>query len=53
LAQLIPLINVTLPLLWKSFAGVYTADVIALAGLYAWKEAFPWSEPKPKPEVME
>lgn len=47
---LIPLINVLLPLVWKSFAAVYTADVAALAGLYAWKEAFPWSDPQPQEE---
>ena len=39
-----------LPLVWKSFAAVYTADVAALAGLYAWKEAFPWSDPQPQEE---
>jgi hypothetical protein len=33
----VPLVNVTLPLLWKSFAAVYTADCIALAALYYWK----------------
>jgi hypothetical protein len=34
---LIPLVNVTLPLIWKSFAFVYTADCLALGGLYFWK----------------
>jgi hypothetical protein len=48
--QLIPLINVLLPLVWKSFAAVYTADVAVLTGLYAWKEAFPWSDPQPQEE---
>lgn len=33
----VPLINVTLPLLWKSFAAVWTADLIAFFGFYAWK----------------
>jgi hypothetical protein len=36
---LIPLVNVTLPLIWKSFAFVYTADCMALGGLYFWKVA--------------
>lgn len=34
---LIPVMNVTLPLVWKSFPFIYSADVAALAGLYAWK----------------
>lgn len=33
----VPLINVTLPLLWKSFAAVWSADVIAFFAMYAWK----------------
>ncbi|KAH8933695.1 hypothetical protein BDL97_18G043700 [Sphagnum fallax] len=33
----IPLINVTLPLVWKSFAAVWSADVIAFLAMYAWK----------------
>ena len=33
----VPLINVTLPLLWKSFAFVYSADCVALAAIYYWK----------------
>lgn len=39
---LLPLINVTLPLAWRSFAAVFTADVVALVGVYAWKGA--WAE---------
>jgi hypothetical protein len=39
---LIPLINVTIPLFWRSFSGVFTADVLALAGVYAYKGA--WAE---------
>lgn len=33
----IPLINVVLPLFWKSFAAVWTADVVAFLAIYAWK----------------
>lgn len=43
--QAIPLVNVLLPIIWKSFAAVFSADVVVLAGLYAWKDAFPWSPP--------
>jgi hypothetical protein len=39
---LLPLVNVTLPLAWRSFAAVFTADVLALAAVYAWKGA--WGE---------
>lgn len=34
---LVPLINITLPLIWKSFAAVYTADVTVFLSMYAWK----------------
>ena len=34
---LIPVINVALPFVWKSFPFIYSADVAALAGMYAWK----------------
>ncbi|KAK7336711.1 hypothetical protein VNO77_17257 [Canavalia gladiata] len=37
---LIPLINVVIPFFWKSFAVVWSADVIAFFGMYAWK--FGW-----------
>lgn len=33
----IPLINVTLPLVWKSFAAVWSADIVAFFAIYAWK----------------
>ena len=33
----VPLVNVTLPLVWKSFAAVWTADVITFLAFYAWK----------------
>jgi len=35
--QAIPLVNVTLPLVYKSFAAVYSADMILLAAVFAWK----------------
>ena len=33
----VPLINVALPFVWKSFAFVFTADVITLLGVMYWK----------------
>lgn len=39
---LIPLVNVTLPFVWKSFPFIYVADVAAVVGVYAWKGV--WSE---------
>jgi len=38
---LIPLINVALPFVWKSFGFVFSADVVALYGVLYWKV---WSE---------
>ncbi|TKY62492.1 hypothetical protein E2542_SST12348 [Spatholobus suberectus] len=37
---LIPLLNVAIPFFWKSFAVVWSADVVAFLGMYAWK--FGW-----------
>ncbi|CAI9090934.1 OLC1v1025830C2 [Oldenlandia corymbosa var. corymbosa] len=34
---LIPLLNVTIPFFWKSFAIVWSADTVAFFGMYAWK----------------
>lgn len=34
---LIPLLNVIIPFFWKSFAFVWSADVVAFFGMYAWK----------------
>ncbi|CAD7701629.1 unnamed protein product [Ostreobium quekettii] len=34
---LIPLINVTIPIVWKSFALVYSLDVATMAAVYFWK----------------
>ena len=36
----IPLVNVTLPLVWKSFAAVYTADLALMAYFYKSKGVF-------------
>eukprot|EP00192_Tetraselmis_astigmatica_P019893 CAMPEP_0117681124 /NCGR_PEP_ID=MMETSP0804-20121206/18780_1 /TAXON_ID=1074897 /ORGANISM="Tetraselmis astigmatica, Strain CCMP880" /LENGTH=188 /DNA_ID=CAMNT_0005490791 /DNA_START=315 /DNA_END=881 /DNA_ORIENTATION=- len=33
----IPVINVALPFVWKSFAFVFTADVVTLLGVMYWK----------------
>lgn len=33
----VPLINVILPFAWKSFPFIFTADVAAVVGVYAWK----------------
>eukprot|EP00983_Pelagomonas_calceolata_P125085 1161180-Pelagomonas_calceolata.AAC.6 len=35
-----PLMNVILPFVWKSFAFIFSADVIALVAVYYWKGAF-------------
>jgi hypothetical protein len=37
LTQAIPLVNITLPLVYKSFGACYAADMILLAGVFAWK----------------
>ncbi|KAH7838154.1 hypothetical protein Vadar_022654 [Vaccinium darrowii] len=37
---LIPLLNVIIPFFWKSFAVVWSADIVAFFGMYAWK--FGW-----------
>lgn len=39
---LVPLINVILPFVWKSFPFIYVADVVAVVGVYAWKGV--WAE---------
>jgi hypothetical protein len=36
----IPLVNVLIPFVWKSFAGVFTADVLLMAAVYAQKGVF-------------
>ena len=38
---LIPVINVLLPFVWKSFGFIYSADVVALGAVYAWKVGLP------------
>jgi hypothetical protein len=32
-----PLINVSLPFVWKNFGFIYAADVVALAAIFLWK----------------
>ncbi|XP_042424666.1 protein RESISTANCE TO PHYTOPHTHORA 1, chloroplastic-like [Zingiber officinale] len=34
---LIPLLNIAIPFLWKSFAVVWSADTVAFFAMYAWK----------------
>lgn len=41
---LVPILNVSLPFVWKSFPFIYSADVVALAALYAWKVGTPFGE---------
>lgn len=41
---LIPLANVTIPIFAKSFPLVFSADVLLLFGVLAWKGAAPWQE---------
>jgi len=36
-----PLLNILLPFVWKSFAFVFTADVLMMGGLYYWKLGTP------------
>lgn len=36
----IPLVNVIIPFFWKSFAGVFTADVALMVAVYAQKGMF-------------
>ena len=38
---LIPLLNVTLPLVWKSFPFIFTADCLAMGTIYLWKIGLP------------
>jgi hypothetical protein len=39
---LVPLLNVALPFVWKSFPFIFSADVAAVVGVYAWKGV--WDE---------
>jgi len=38
----VPLLNVILPLLWKSFGFIFSADVVSMFGVYYWKGV--WKE---------
>lgn len=37
----IPLVNVALPFVWKSFPFIFTADCVLMAGVFAWKGLIP------------
>jgi hypothetical protein len=41
---LIPLVNVALPFVWKSFPLIYTADVLVLSAMFTIKGAWPWQQ---------
>eukprot|EP00884_Botryococcus_braunii_P021562 jgi/Botrbrau1/808/Bobra.0352s0005.1 len=47
---LIPVINVALPFVWKSFPFIYVADCAALAAVFAWKLGFPSLQSEPPAE---
>ena len=34
---LVPLLNVIIPFFWKSFAVVWSTDIVTFFGMYAWK----------------
>jgi hypothetical protein len=38
---LIPVLNVTLPLVWKSFPFIFTTDCAAMGAVYVWKFGLP------------
>jgi hypothetical protein len=38
----IPLLNVGLPFIWKSFPFIYVADCVMMAGVYYWKGLMPF-----------
>ncbi len=37
----IPVVNVALPFVWKSFPFIFTADCVLMAGVFAWKGLIP------------
>ena len=39
--QAVPLLNVALPFVWKSFPFIFTADCLLMAGVCAWKGLIP------------
>lgn len=41
---LVPVINVTLPFVWKNFGFIYTADVLALVAMFSIKGAWSWQQ---------
>jgi hypothetical protein len=38
----VPLLNILLPFVWKSFAFIFLSDVVAVVGVYWWKGV--WQE---------
>ena len=44
----IPLLNITLPLLWMSFPFIYTVDCVVMAAVYGWKLWLPAMEERQK-----
>ena len=38
---LIPIMNVGLPFVWKSFPFIFSADCVAMVAVYAWKVGLP------------
>lgn len=42
----LPLLNITLPLIWKSFPFIYTTDVVVMGAIYAWKLWLPAAKAK-------
>jgi hypothetical protein len=43
----VPLVNVALPFVWKSFPFIYTADCLLMAAVYGWKGLLPGQTPAP------
>ena len=37
----VPLLNIALPFVWKSFPFIFCADCVLMAGVYAWKGLLP------------
>lgn len=37
----VPILNVTLPFIWKSFPFIYVMDCLLMGGVYAWKGLLP------------
>ena len=46
----IPILNVALPFVWKSFPFIFSADCLLLGGVFAWKGLIPGVGPEPQDE---